>query len=257
MFALQQLGRVQAVSAMVGGAAWADGARILRTLDPEQLEVGLHLDFTECPLLEQSRKPHRQLLLQAFTRRLDGKALQQEIHAQLDAFEHAMGRAPAYVDGHQHVHQLPGICEQLLQAIAQRYPTRRPWLRSTRSPASAAHADWRTQAKSRVIEWLGNRGLQAGAQRLGLLQNGHLLGVYDFHGDARHYQARLAQWLRAARDGDVLMCHPGLESMAEDAIAAARLVEFAVLSGPGFAALLAASQVRLLPLHRILQTSPG
>jgi predicted glycoside hydrolase/deacetylase ChbG (UPF0249 family) len=265
VFALLAQGRVQAVSAMVGGPAWAAGALTLRQWAPTQVDVGLHLDFTECTLHEFAAMPHQRLLLHAYLRRLDARALHREIHAQFDAFEQAMGRAPDYVDGHQHVHQLPGIRTRLLQAIAQRYPTRKPWLRSTRSGPAAGHADWRTQAKSGVIALLGNRAMQAGAKRLGLMQNARLLGVYDFSGDAAQYRQRMQRWLAAAHDGDLLMCHPGLpeESIAAntathaDAIAAARQVEFSVLTSPAFAELLTASHVRLLPLHQIMQASRG
>ena len=272
VFALLAQGRVQAVSAMVGGPAWAAGALALRQWSPTQVEVGLHLDFTECTLRNFAAMPHQQLLLHAYLRRLDARALHREIHAQFDAFEQAMGRAPDYVDGHQHVHQLPVIRTQLLQAIAQRYPARKPWLRCTRSGPAAAHADWRTHATNRVIALLGNRAMQAAAKPLGLMQNTRLLGVYGFSGDAAQYRQRMQRWLAAAHDGDLLMCHPGLpaEPIAAnaadtaanpaayaDAIATARQVEFSVLTSPAFAEWLTASHVRLLPLHQIMQASRG
>ena len=46
---LAALGRVQATSAMVGGAAWASGLALLRQLDPAQVQVGLHLDHASLP----------------------------------------------------------------------------------------------------------------------------------------------------------------------------------------------------------------
>lgn len=252
VFALLRLQRVQAVSVMVGGSTWEQGARALRQYDPQQLDVGLHLDLTECPLPPMAKQTHRHLLLRVYSRSLDAHALRDQIDAQLDAFEQAMGRAPVYVDGHQHVHQLPMIRDALLQVIAHRYPVNPPWLRSTRSPQAAAHLDLRTQFKSRIIDLLGNHALSARAKRIGVQQNARLLGVYDFRGDAASYRRRVQYWLSAAEDGDVLMCHPGLPSHMQDAIAAARHVEFAMLLAPEFEAMLAAAQVRLLPMSRIL-----
>ena len=252
VFALLRVGRVQAVSAMVGGSTWAQGARLLRQYDPQQIDVGLHLDLTECPLPPMPQRTHRQLLLRSYLRRLDAQALRDQIDAQLDAFEIAMGRPPAYVDGHQHVHQLPVIRDALLQVIAHRYPVNTPWLRSTRSPQAAAHLDLRTQCKSRIIDLLGGRVLRVRARRIGMQQNTRLLGVYDFRGTAASYRRRLQYWLAAAEDGDVLMCHPGLPSHHPDAIADARQVEFAMLLTPEFEAMLAAAQVRLLPMSQIL-----
>ena len=252
VFALLRLGRVQAVSVMVGGRAWRQGARVLRQHDPQRLDVGLHLDLTECPLPPMAQWTHRQLLLRAYSRSLGTQALRDQIDAQLDAFEQAIGRAPAYVDGHQHVHQLPVIRDALLKVIAHRYPVNTPWLRSTHGPQAAAHLDLRSQYKSRVIGLLGSHALSARAKRMGMQQNARLLGIYDFRGDAASYRRRLQYWLSAAEDGDVLMCHPSLPAQLPDAIAKARQVEFAMLLAPEFEAMLTAAQVRLLPMSQIL-----
>lgn len=252
VLALAHQGRVQAVSCMVGGPAWAEGAQALRALDHCRVEAGLHLDLTECPLQPALCQPLGRLIARAYLHRLDIPALRTEIRAQLDAFEQAMGRAPAYVDGHQHVHQLPMVRTLLLQELARRYPAGGLWLRATRSPQGVAHADARTGFKSHVIASLGGRALSALARRQGLRQNARLLGVYDFTGGAPAYCARLERWLHAARDGDLLMCHPGLPTQAPDVLAAARQDEWAVLSAPGWADALAAAGVRLQPMGQIL-----
>lgn len=252
VFALARQGRVQAVSAMVGGPAWSQGAPALRALDPRQVEVGLHLDLTECPLQPALRAPLGRLIVRAYLRRLDVAALRAEIHGQLDAFERAMGRAPAYVDGHQHVHQLPVVRTLLLQALADHYPQGGLWLRATHSPQGAAHADARAGFKSHVIAFLGAGALSALARRQGVRQNARLLGVYDFTEGAQQYRARLGCWLQAARDGDLLMCHAGLPTKVPDALARARQDEFAVIAAPDFEALLQGARVRLQPIGQIL-----
>lgn len=255
VLALASQGRVQAVSCMVGGPAWAKGAPALRALNPQQVEAGLHLDLTECPLQPALRKPLGRLIALAYLRQLDVAALRTEIRAQLDAFEQAMDRAPAYVDGHQHVHQLPVVRTLLLQELARRYPAGGPWLRATHSPQGAAHADARTRFKSHVIAFLGAGALSALARRQGLRQNARLLGVYDFTGGAQAYRARLARWLQAARDGDLLMCHVGLPAKACDApdvLAAARQDEWSVFSAPDLDDALLAARVRLQTMTQIL-----
>lgn len=255
VLALVHQGRAQAVSAMVGGPAWAAGAPALRALDPRQVEVGLHLDLTECPLQPAMRRPLARLIALAYLRRLDAAALRAEICAQLDAFEQAMGRAPAYVDGHQHVHQLPMVRTLLLQELARRYPAGGLWLRATHSPQGAAHADSLTRFKSHAIAFLGANALSGLTRRQGLRQNARLLGVYDFTGGSQRYRARVQRWLHAARDGDLLMCHAGLPGTAPDVLAGARQDEFAVLSAPGFEDALRAARVRLQPMGQILLES--
>jgi predicted glycoside hydrolase/deacetylase ChbG (UPF0249 family) len=240
---LARRGRISAVSCLVGAPHWAEAAAALRGLDPVAVEVGLHLDVTEHPLDTGLRRPLNDWLVRSHLRAVDRIRIRREIDAQLDAFEQAMGRPPTYVDGHQHVHQLPGVREPLLQALAARGA--RPWLRSTRRPARGA------SAKAWLIEMLGEHGLRRLAGEQGLRQNGHLLGVYDFAGDAGRYLALLRGWLAAAVDGDVMMCHAAPEAPVDDAIGAARRWEYEVLTGDAFGELLAVEGVRVEALGRI------
>lgn len=238
--ALAQQGRVSAIGCMVGAPQWRAGAQALRGVDPARADIGLHLDLTEHAMLAGLRRPLPHWLLRAYAGALDRSLVRREIDAQLDAFAGALGRAPAFVDGHQHVHQLPGVREPLLEALRARRWT--PWLRDTRRPARAG------AGKAWVIEALGSGALRRQAQGQGLRQNGHLLGVYGFDGDAARYLALLRGWLAQAQPGDVLMCHPATHAPADDAIGAARVREFAVLSGSAFAQALADARVRIAPL---------
>jgi predicted glycoside hydrolase/deacetylase ChbG (UPF0249 family) len=245
-------GRVQAVSAMVGAPAWQEGVGALRQCDPAQLDVGLHLDFTEHALQPPMRFALSRLIAHAYLGKLDPGALRAEIVAQLDAFEQAMGRAPVYVDGHQHVHQLPMLRDLLLAELQRRYPQGGLWLRCTRSPRYRAHADAATAFKAQVIATLGSAALARAARAQGLAQNAHLLGVYGFTGTQQDYLARLALWLAAAREGDLLMCHTSAAHGGPDALAGARQNEYAVLRGEAFAELLERWHLRLAPMSRIL-----
>lgn len=240
---LVELGRVHALSCQVGGPAWPAGAVELRHLLEDAPDLGLHLDLSEHALGLRAQ-PLVRLVLLSQVRALDMTALRDEIEAQLDAFEQELGRRPDFVDGHQHVHQLPQVREALLTVLARRYPGRRLWLRSTRRGAGGF--------KPWLIEQLGTRALARGARRQGLPQNGRLLGVYDFQGGPMHYQALLEGWLNGARPGDLLMCHPSLTSAAQDSIASARRAEYAVLGGQAFGALQARLGLVLRPMSRIL-----
>lgn len=239
--ALVARGRLQALSCQVGGPAWAEAAAALRGLGTAA-ELGLHLDLSERPLILPAR-PLARLILRSQWRMLDPASLDREIEAQLDAFERGLGRAPDYVDGHQHVHQLPQVREALLAALARRYPGRPLWLRSTRRGAPGF--------KPWLIERLGAAALARAARAQGLAQNGRLLGVYDFRGGPARYLALLRGWLGAARSGDLLMCHPGLGDGA-DPLAAARRAELAVLAGPDFGVLLAEQGLSLAQMRQIL-----
>jgi predicted glycoside hydrolase/deacetylase ChbG (UPF0249 family) len=240
VLALARQGRISATSCMVGAPQWRAGAPALREVDPAVLDVGLHLDLTEYPLDARLRLPLQHWLARSHLHLVPRAALRAEIEAQLDAFEQVLGRPPAHVDGHQHVHQLPVVRTELLAALDTRYGGRRPWLRRTRRPAGE-----RIGGKAWLIEALGCAGLARLAGAKGYGQNGHLLGVYDFQGDVDRYLALLGTWLREAADGDVLMCHPATQLVAGDAIAAARVREHQVLAAPAFGALLAREGIRV------------
>lgn len=243
--ALAAMGRISAISCMVGGPAWRAGTSHMAQLRGAQVDIGLHLDLTECPLAPSSRRALPLLMGLTAVHALDRTALEREIRAQLDAFEQGAGRPPDHVDGHQHIHQFPVVRDVLIEALLERYPDHRPWLRRTHRPRSARSAGF----KSWVIERFGCTELSALARRHGFAQNADLLGVYDFHGDAPRYLGLLTQWIGAAKEGDLLMCHAAAVPNPGDPLSQARLNEFGVLSGPAFGQLLAQAGVRVAPLR--------
>jgi len=251
---LAGMGRVHAISCMVGGNSWSSSSPLLRPMD--RVDIGLHLDFTESPLLTGSRRTLPAMVFTSHLRWLDRRAIRAEIRAQLDAFERAMGRSPSFIDGHQHVHQLPMVRNELLAELQARATHPLPWIRSTRAPGvgPSGLAGIPGLIKPRVVESLGARRLSAEAKRLGHKQNSHLLGVYDFRGGSSRYQTLLGWWCRHASNGDLLMCHPS-ESRAEgDPLIEARRCEFDVLCGEAFAVELQQAQLLLAPMHLILST---
>jgi len=231
--------RIQALSCMMGGQSWRSSAPRLRGHSSLDAELGLHLDLTERPL-ERAPRPLRTLILDAYSLRLDRRSVRAEIRLQLNAFEAALGRAPDYVDGHQHVHQLPGVRSELLEELAARYPANaQPWLRST-IPGKSAPDDGSvvrppapplsTRLKAAFIASLGGYALRGEAQQQGWRMNAALTGVYSFDADAPTYRSLLASWLAHAADGSILMCHPSRSNQPGDAIGPARLIEYQVLA---------------------------
>lgn len=252
---LVEIGRTQAIGCMVGGRSWTTWNHLLRPLDRALIDLGLHLDFTEAPLLPGTLRSLSTLIRESFLHRLDRRAVRAEIKAQLDAFELAIGRAPAYVDGHQHVHQFPVVRDELLAELAERYGEFKPWLRSTRrARAAGAHVrwGWRSALKPWIVQRLGATGLASAAMQRGYPQNGRLLGVYDFAGGPEHYGRLIAGWLSGSRQGDLLMCHPSVTIDCADPLIGARCAEFSVLCAPGFEEQLTHASVTLQPISQIL-----
>jgi hypothetical protein len=252
---LAALGHVQAIGCMVGGAGWPAWSRLLRRLALSDVDLGLHLDLTEAPLLPGTARPIGKWIRDAVLHQLDRRALREEIKAQLDAFEEAVGHGPVYVDGHQHVHQLPIVRNELLAELDDRYGWFRPWLRSTRGARSLGFVQDPVCGdvfKHWYIERLGARGLASAAWRMGYRQNQGLLGVCDFRGGAPRYRQLLEAWLRTAHHGDLLVCHPSLPTHASDPIIDARKAQFEVLSAPEFAMQLGEAGIDMRRMSAIL-----
>lgn len=239
-------GRLGAFSCLTNLPRWPEAARVAAALRGSAL-AGLHLNLTEGAPASAALARHwprlpglKTLIAAAHLRRLPLAALAQEIDAQWRAFVAAVGTAPDFVDGHQHVHHLPGIRE----LVVERAAAAGVGLRSTARVAGPGDA-----AKRWLIEATGARALQRLARERGVACNTVLLGAYGFEGD---YRERMRGWLRAVpAHGALLFCHPGQPPGAGEAgalpdpIAPARQREFAYLASDAFARDLADAGVTL------------
>jgi predicted glycoside hydrolase/deacetylase ChbG (UPF0249 family) len=179
-------------------------------------------------------------LIDSVCGRLDRRALAITLHAQLDRFETTIGKAPDFIDGHQHVHMLPGIRSVLLAEIGRRYSSRKPYLRNVNPQLMHGPAPLKTL----LLKTL-NAGFAVATRRAGIACTRGFGGIYSLHPDA-DFAALMQGWLAQARSGDLLMCHPGAAAMdATDPIAATRPHELQHLSSDDFAAQLRAANVQL------------
>lgn len=236
---------------MPDGPAWAEGTRGLRELSAGT-QLGLHLNLTERLAAGSLATPLPRLVLRAYLGTLNHALVRRELDRQLDAFDAGVGHPPEFIDGHQHVHQLPVVREALIEALDRRDLSERPWLRCTRAPVltRTAAVPLAARVKARLIAWLGAAALSRLAAAGGYRQNAHLLGVYAFDGSEREYLARLDSWLAVARDGDLLMCHPSVAGGWSDPILPARVREFRALTSPQFAELARRRAIEVRPLPK-------
>ena len=253
---LARAGRLTAASVMTLSPRWARDAPALRELRG-RIDVGLHLDWTS-PFARAAGHglPLGRALLRAALGGIGREQARAVIERQLDAFEAQWQAPPDHVDGHQHVQQLAGIREALVETLARRYPDRKPWLRISRSDDF-----FLAGIKDRVITALGASALERLAVRAGLPCASQLRGVYAFGegsaGGAVRYMLLLETWLARAPAHAVLMCHPADGQNAADAfadkIAAARQWEFDVLNSAAFGQMLAQCGVVLVRGSAVLR----
>jgi len=235
-------GRISSLSCLVNTPHWASSAALLAPLTG-RIGLGLHFNLTEgAPLSVALAQRWRRLpslprlIARAHLRRLPLAAIGAEWRAQLAAFVEATGRLPDHVDGHQHVHHLPGVRDIVLDGVAALAP--RPGVRNTGRALGPGFV-----VKRRLIEATGGRALARRLAQRGLPHSAALLGAYDF--ETADYGALMRGWLaQVPPQGALLFCHPGPHE-AGDAIGAARAREHAYLAGDAFARDLSAAGVEL------------
>lgn len=244
---LLDAGRLTATSCMAVSPHWPAEAAALRPY-AERADIGLHLTLTHVPplgplpsLCRDGRLPDiRTLTMRAWTRRLDLGEIAAELDRQLDAFEHAFGRPPAFLDGHQHVHQLPGVRDVVLALWQRRLAAPRAWLRVTDEPLALVWRRGVSRGEAAILSLLG-RGFGRRARARGLPVNDGFAGVQDFSGRVP-YPRLFERFLAFARGRHLVMCHPGEvdEALrAVDDVTSAREDELRFLEGDAFPALVA------------------
>src|ERR1700722_8299155 len=132
-------GRLNATSAMmVGPAIGRDEVSALQATaaSRSRCAIGLHATLT-APFrpLTMHFQPidggmflgFARLLRAGLLRRLDPEIIHAELIVQLTAFNEMFGRAPDFVDGHQHVQLFPQVRDAFLTAVKQAAP--KAWVR--------------------------------------------------------------------------------------------------------------------------------
>ncbi len=216
-------GRLNGASCMVDAPRFAEAAAALRQCD---VEIGLHVNLSESFIAAPRVASLHALLARSWLRLLDKAQITARIHDQLDRFEAEFGRAPDYVDGHQHTHQFAQVRDLLLKELSARYGARRPLIRSTDSD--------RPDAKARALTRLGGRALHELLRRERWPTNADFVGAYAFS-DGVDFTALAQQWLATLKDGAMWMCHPALRAQLEDPIGPFRVAEYRCLRSDLFA----------------------
>jgi len=165
--------------------------------------------------------------------------------AQFDAFAAATGTPPRFVDGHQHVHHLPGVRNVVLDALA-RCPTQVA-VRNTGFVLGPG-----IERRRIAIERTGGRALLRRLRERGIAHNPALNGIYDRR--ASDYRALMRHWLATVPDqGALLVCEPDADAAPNtaDRGGAARARERAYLESADFDADLRVFDVVLAPVWRV------
>ncbi len=247
-------GRLNATSVMVvGPAIGRDEILALQSAasSSPRCAVGLHVTLTAPfrplsmhfrPLDGEMFLPFLKLLRSGLSRRIDPEIVQAEVKLQLAAFAEMFGRAPDFVDGHQHAQLFPLVRDAFLHAVKELAP--KAWVRQ--AGRSGPLARRLTAPKAVFLDVLSAQFRQRAA-RAGVTVNPGFAGAYDFSREP-DFGLLMREFLKDLPEQGVVMCHPGFVDeilLSLDPFTRQREREHAFLAGEQFPALLAENQVTL------------
>ncbi|WP_027551955.1 ChbG/HpnK family deacetylase [Bradyrhizobium sp. Cp5.3] len=251
---LIERGRLNATSVMMVGPAIDHGeidALNAAAKNSPRCAIGLHVTLSAPfrPLTMHFRPldgdmflGFPKLLRAGLARRLDREFFRNEVKAQLAAFAEAFGRAPDFVDGHQHVQLFPQVRDGFVDAVSEVAP--KAWVRQGGRDLPLAQR--LASPKALVLDVLSAQFRQR-ARRAGLGFNPGFAGAYDFT-RAADFAALMQQFIQGLPDGGLIMCHPGFVDdvlTSLDPMTDVREREHAYLASDAFPRLLGSSNVTL------------
>ena len=247
-------GRLNATSVMmVGPAIGRDEASALQAsaADSPRCAIGLHATLTAPfrpltmhfqPLDGGMFLSFPKLLRAGLLRRLDPEIIHAELMVQLAAFSELFGRAPDFVDGHQHTQLFPVVRDAFLTAVKQAAPN--AWIRQGGGRQPLAR---RLGAPKALFLDLLSAQFRRRASRADVAFNPAFAGAYDFSREP-DFGVLMRQFLDGLPEDGLIMCHPGFVDetlLGLDPLTTQREHEHAFLAGERFPELLAANKVTL------------
>jgi predicted glycoside hydrolase/deacetylase ChbG (UPF0249 family) len=247
-------GRLNATSVMVvGPSIGRDEVSALQTAAATvpRCAIGLHATLTAPfrpltmhfqPLDGGMFPSFPKLLRTGLLRRLDPEIIHAELRVQLAAFNELFGRAPAFVDGHQHVQLFPQVRDAFLTAVKQAAPD--AWVRQGGRMRPLMQ---RLGAPKALFLDILSAQFRKRAARASIAFNPAFAGAYDFSRQP-DFDALMQQFLEGLPEGGLVMCHPGFvdENLLNlDPLTDQRQREFDFLGSEHFPPLLAANNVTL------------
>lgn len=250
--------RISATSVMTGSEFWPDEAAALKAVAGDA-DIGLHVTLTDqkpigtMPIFAPDGRfpPLATVFRSGLLRRLPLDEIEAEIERQVEAFVAHFGAPPAHIDGHHHMHQLPGV-RDIVVRIAKRVGAGRTWVRSCSEPRSAILRRGVGITKAMIIGALGP-AVERRARTAGVPVNSGFAGAYDFTTETRATADLFRRFTSHLTVNGLVMCHPGYADAtlaARDPMTTAREAEHAYFMSDAWLALLAEHRLEIGPLLR-------
>ena len=258
-------GIVTSTSLLANGAAFAGGVEAARSAPG--LGVGVHLNLSDgSPVADRETVTSllnndgefaggpENLLLRRARRELSLAEVENEWDAQIQKVRDA-GISPTHLDGHKHVHMLPGLFETALKLAkrhdigAIRVSLEASSLRAALSSGSKQNAGvvMKQGVQARGLKLLA-RDAREQAERAGISTADYFCGIAQTGELTRE---GVKQFVKSLPDGTTeLMCHPGYADAAlqktPTRLQDSRQTELQILTDTGIRNLVASMGIRLI-----------
>lgn len=203
--------KISAVSCMTNEQYWDVDAEKLKAFSFEA-KIGLHFNL-----------PYQSLgvfILKTYLGLIKTDDIQKALETQFSLFVEKMGKKPDFLDGHQHIHQLPGIREVVIAFYKKHYPEKAAFIRNTYNQQPLL--------KAKIINLLGGKALKGLLTQEHIPHNAVFSGIYDLSPQA-NYADLLKGFLADIDTGGLMMCHPALPTQNLPDTEKFRANEFQVL----------------------------
>ena len=246
-------GKISATSCMTNMPNWLKSGALLKPYH-QQVDIGLHFNLTDgYPLTQATSLLSKDgqfnglqpLIFKAYTKRLIKQEISNELLAQLKRFEAVTGFLPDFIDGHQHIQQLPIVRDALI-AVYQTLNLQQAdvYVRVSSNGLFSALKEL-PFAKPVIIYLLGSRRLRRQLEKANIPHNQSFSGIYDFSATA-DYSTCFNQFLKQIDEQAIIMCHPGeTDGDCNDAISQARHNEYQFFLSDQFTQLLRDQDIKL------------
>ena len=246
--------RINATSVMMVGAAITrmEADALKASVESHRdCAIGLHATLTAPfhpltmhfePLDGGQFLPLNYLLRKSMLRQLDPEIVQAELISQINAFRELFGRAPGYVDGHQHVQLFPQIRDAFLSAVKDAAPG--AWVRQC---GRALPLGQRLNNPKALFLDVLSATFRAKCVRAEIPFNPAFAGAYDFS-KGNDFSKLMPDFLNGLPDGGLAMCHPGFVDetlIGLDPLTHQREREYEYLAGDTFPGMLAGKNITL------------
>jgi chitin disaccharide deacetylase len=248
--------KINATSCLVNSESWNETHQALNQFKNHAL-IGLHLNLTLGSPLSQTWKKYYgnsfpglgQVIRRCYSSTYQKDAFVAEINAQVDAFTHALGINPDFIDGHQHIHQLPGLRDVLMASHTQQHWT--GFFRNTSNGVSD-YLSLASFPKRQLIALLGGHDFKKSLTQEKKASNTSFAGIYNFK-HAANYRHYFKKFLKLSQPGGLIMCHPGMPSTDHrDPLYRSRHHEFHYFMSDDYVQDLAANQTELATQENLI-----